>query len=398
VNKLFVAFAIFICLALPALGANISEEFVVGKVKSVSAGSVDDKLMQSTGIVSHRQMVEVEIKEGPLAGKTVLIPNEVTDNPAYNIIPAPGKELVLSVASEQGGKPEIDIADYNRTPVILCLLAVFLALFLAFGGKKGLKSLVGLAICIALVAFVLLPCSLHGINPLLVATMICFAATASTILFVAGFSPKAWAAIGGTIGGLLVAGVAAQSVITCAPLTGLTSEEAQILRGTMMGQPPVFFSGLLAAGMLIGALGVIMDVGISIASSVWEVSLADRNLTASALYKAGMNVGKDIMGTMTTTLVLAYAGGALPLLMLVSLMPSTKLINLDLVATEITAAVTGSLGLVCTIPLTAFFAARLMPHSKTRLRQSQSSVLMPGLPVEDQEANQILAREWKAGK
>ncbi len=149
-------------------------------------------------------------------------------------------------------------------------------------------------------------------------------------------------------------------MIYSAPLTGLSSEEAQILRGSTLMQTPEFYKGLLASGMLIGALGVIMDVGISIASAVTELKSNNPSLGATELYKSGMNVGRDIMGTMTCTLVLAYAGGALPLLLLVSQMPSVKLLNLDLVATEITAALTGSLGLVCTIPLTALIAAKLL--------------------------------------
>ncbi|HMO21114.1 MAG TPA: YibE/F family protein, partial [Candidatus Melainabacteria bacterium] len=119
-------------------------------------------------------------------------------------------------------------------------------------------------------------------------------------------------------------------------------------------------SGLLAAGMLIGALGVIMDVGISIASAVSEISKADAKMTMKELYDSGMNVGRDIMGTMTNTLILAYTGGGLPLLLLATQMPSIKLLNLDLFATEVASALSGSLGLVFTIPLTAIVAARVM--------------------------------------
>jgi uncharacterized membrane protein len=159
---------------------------------------------------------------------------------------------------------------------------------------------------------------------------------------------------------VIIAGVAAQLVITFAPLTGLSSEEAQILRGSVLKQEPVFYSGLLAAGMLIGALGVIMDVAISISSTVTEVARTAANPSFKLFYNAGMNVGRDIMGTMTNTLVLAYAGGALPLLLLARQMDSTKLINLDLFATEIASALSGSLGLVFTIPLTALVSAYLI--------------------------------------
>jgi uncharacterized membrane protein len=165
-------------------------------------------------------------------------------------------------------------------------------------------------------------------------------------------------------------------------LTGLSSEEAQILRGSVLSQPPAFYTGLLAAGMLIGALGVIMDVGISVASAVQEVAKTNSKLTGSSLYRSGMNVGRDIMGTMTNTLVLAYAGGALPLLLLTAQIPWVKLVNLDLVATEIASAISGSLGLVCTIPLTALASALLMSSGKLQ-RVTDREIEMIAEPRQD---------------
>ncbi len=337
----------------------IDESFVVGVVKAVSSAKVDQLLLDKTGMVSNRQVVEVEVKEGPFAGQTFTVMNEITDNPSFNVIVVPGQEVILSVVTGAGER-EVNIADYHRAPVIIGLAVVFLAAFLFFGGKQGFKSLAGLIATVALIAFVLLPLSLSGFNPLLVAIFICLASAACSMFFVAGLSRKAAAAVIGTVGGVIIAGIAAQMVITLAPLTGLSSEEAQILRGSVLNQKPVFFSGLLAAGMLIGALGVIMDVAISIASTVTEVARTAANPGFKTLYNAGMNVGRDIMGTMTNTLVLAYAGGALPLLLLARQMPSTKLINLDLFATEIASALSGSLGLVFTIPLTALVSAYLI--------------------------------------
>ena len=364
-------------------GDKIKEDFVVGKVKSVSNPALNNALLNSTGMVTHSQVVDIEVQEGPLKGTNVKVLNELTDNPAFNISVHPGKEVILSVLNESGKNPEINIADYHRAPVLVALLAVFLAAFLFFGGKSAIKSLVGLLTAIGLIGFVLLPLSQNGFNPLLCSALICFASACVTVFCVGGFSKKSAAALIGTIGGVILAGVAAQIVIDTAPLTGLSSEEAQILRANMTGQPLQFFSGLLAASILIGALGVIMDVGISIASASWELSQTDRTLTTKQLYEKGMNVGRDIMGSMTCTLVLAYAGSALPLLLLMSTMPSLKLLNLDLVASEISAALTGSLGLVCTIPLTAFAAAKLMandgPHDRGKNGETEERNLFAEL-------------------
>ncbi|MCA9804290.1 MAG: YibE/F family protein [Cyanobacteria bacterium HKST-UBA02] len=338
----------------------LEEDLVIGKVVSVSPLKLNQDLLEHTGMVSKVQSTKVEILEGPFKGQTVEVDNEITDNPAYNVEVKNGQEVVLAMESKRDGEIQVNIADYHRAPSLTWLLVAFLVAFIAFGGKQGVKSLIGLGITVLLIGWVLLPLSLQGFNPLLISVVICLLATASSILLIGGLSKKSAAAIAGTVGGVIIAGFAAQIVIWTAPLTGLSSEEAQILRGSVLVQQPPFYSGLLAAGMLIGALGVIMDVGISIASSIAEVSRADRKLPMKALFESGMNVGRDIMGTMTNTLILAYTGGALPLLLLATQMPSIKLINLDLFATEVASALSGSLGLVFTIPLTALVAARIM--------------------------------------
>lgn len=340
--------------------ADIEEKLVVGKVLEVTKPRINKELLSSTGMISNLQTVKLKIVEGPLQGKEFVVNNELTDNPAYNVEVKPGQEVVLALDKKSDGRVEINIADYNRTPVLAWLLVAFLAAFLVFGGKQGVKSLLALLITVLLIACVLLPLSLQGFNPLMISVAICLVSTATSILMIGGFSKKSLAATMGTVGGVIVAGIAAQLVIWYAPLTGLSSEEAQILRGSVLVQTPPFYSGLLAAGMLIGALGVIMDVGISIASAISEVSKADSSLKTGELYQSGMNVGRDIMGTMTNTLILAYTGGALPLLLLATQMPSIKLLNLDLFATEVASALSGSLGLVFTIPLTALIAAKVM--------------------------------------
>ena len=371
-----------------AAGKHIDESFVVGKVKSVTAETVDEILLHSTGMTSHKQVAQIEILEGPWKGITVAVPNEITDNPAYNVTATPGREVVLSVVTENAHNPEFNIADYHRVPTLAALLSVFLAVFLFFGGKQGAKSLFGLVVGIALIGLVLLPLSMRGFNPLITAAFICLAVTITTTSLVAGFSKKSLAATLGTVGGVLIAGLAAHLVIVTAPLTGLSTEEAQILRGSVLSQPPQFYAGLLAAGMLIGALGVIMDVAVSIASAVWEVAETDTTLSQADLYKKGMNVGRDIMGTMTNTLILCYAGSALPLLLLMANINSTKLLNLDLVATEVASALTGSLGLVCTIPLTALAAAKFMSATSGNRRK-------PGLAHLSQQEEEFERMLWK---
>lgn len=341
------------------------EELAIGRVVAVGKEQLNTELLNGTGMKSSEQIVQVKILDGILRGRTFEIKHEITDNPAFNIKVAPNQEVVLAVSKQANNQSEISIADYHRMPVIAWLVAVFLALFLFFGRMQGVKALLGLIVTVLLICGVLLPLSMKGVNPLLTAIGICLVSTISIVWLIGGFSQKSIAAVTGTVGGVVVAGVTAQIVIWLAPLTGLSSEEAQILRGSVLVQSPEFYSGLLAAGMLIGALGVIMDVGISVASSVSEISKSNSELTFKELYQAGMNVGRDIMGAMTNTLILAYAGSALPLMLLATQIAPNKLINLDLFATEVASALSGSLGLVVTIPITAFTAAKMMSQNRS---------------------------------
>jgi len=139
-------------------------------------------------------------------------------------------------------------------------------------------------------------------------------------------------------------------------LTGFTGEESAILWSL---KPELDLRGVLASGMIIGALGAVMDVAMSIASSAHEIHNADPTQGYVRLFTALMNVGRDIMGTMTNTLILAYTGSALPLIIITSTVPVDRVINLNSVATEITAALAGSIGIVATVPLTAIISAYL---------------------------------------
>ena len=113
------------------------EEFVVGLVKAVGKPAVNNELLASTGMVSNRQSVKVEVLEGQLKGRTFDIANEITDNPVFNIIVAPGREVILSVATDGKGGNEVNIADYHRAPSLTWLLVAFLVCFIFFGGKKN---------------------------------------------------------------------------------------------------------------------------------------------------------------------------------------------------------------------------------------------------------------------
>lgn len=309
------------------------------------------------------QTVKIKIMSGEEEGKTITTENMLSGNPAYDMLLKKGDKVILNI-EEIEGTTEYNVANLYRFPMLMILLSIFVILVLAFGGITGLKSLLSLGFTYFLIFYFLIPNILNGMPPLLITILICFFATCGTILIISGINFKSLTAIIGTLGGVIAAGLMAIIAIKTAPLTGIPNHEAI---GLWTGFPDLNFKGILASAMIIGALGASMDVAISIASSIYEVKKANESSTMKDLIKSGMNVGKDIMGTMTNTLLLAYTGSGMFLLLIVYKNVSLiKLLNLDSVVTEITAALAGSIGLVLCIPITALIGSYLMSLSKPK--------------------------------
>ena len=237
-------------------------------------------------------------------------------------------------------------------------------LLVIIGKKKGVFSLVSIIATISLMFFVLVPLILHGVNPVVSAVVVGILSTIITIYLVGGFNSKSSAAIIGTGLSLIFAGGMSLAAIWMARLTGFAGEESMFLYST---RPDLSFKGILAASMIIAALGALMDTGVSIASSVNEIYETDKKLPVNQLFKSGMNIGKDIIGTMSNTLILVYLGSALPLVLLSNNIDLQKFFNLNQVATEILSALIGSISILACVPLTAIIAAYLIKRQKERV-------------------------------
>ena len=328
------------------------------QAKVIEVMGVEEK-GDSSGIIEKVQKVKLKILTGEHKGETVDIDNPLSDNYAYNIEVKEGDKVLIGIEIFEDEMADIYITSFLRQNQLILLLAIFLILIVVIGGKKGLKSILTLVLTIILVLKILLPLLLKGVNPIPISIGISIVITVFTIFIISGVNSKSFAAVIGTSSGVIVAGLIAYIVGEKIKLTGLSAEEATAL---MQFHENLDFSQLLFSGIILGALGAIMDVGMSIASAIGEVYNANQNLTRRELFTSGMNVGKDIMGTMTNTLILAYTGSSIPLLLLfMSYEPSLmKVLNLDIIATEVVRSLSGSIGLVLTIPLTAFVATMLI--------------------------------------
>ncbi len=318
-----------------------------------------NKNEQDQGQIFKEQAVTVEILSGKYKGEIFETRNVLSGSAGWDVVVEPGDKVIVYINEQDNKLNEVYISDMARTSYINYLLALFILLLVTIGGFKGIKSLVALGLTILGIYKVLLPALINSYSPLPVAILVLTGVTLLTMFIIGGMTRKTVAATLGTIGGVVIAGIIAFIVGDLAHLTGFATEESRML--LYVENLKVDMQGLLFSGIIIGALGAIMDVAISIASSVDEVKKANPKLNSWQLVRAGMSVGRDIMGTMTNTLILAYTGGALPLLLLYMAYntPGIRIFNSELIATEIIRALAGSIGLVFAIPMTAAAAGFL---------------------------------------
>ena len=347
----------------PSEDGEFQELMVKGKILRVlSQEQIFDEMTQEPGVV---QRLEVRVTSGKFKGKLLQITNYPTNNPVYDIRVKPGDRVVIYLELLDGEIKEAHIADFLRELSIYALAILFILLLLAIGWRKGAKALCSLLITMLLIWGLLLPGILRGYSPVFLTLVIAGIATAITLLVVGGATRKSFAAILGTMGGVAVSGILALIVGKAAHLTGFGTEEA----GMLLYIPQnikLDIQGLLFAGIIIGALGAAMDVSMSIASAIEEVKRVNPLLGTKELMNSGMNVGRDIMGTMSNTLILAYTGSSIQLILVIMAYQTSimKIINLDMIASEIVRALIGSIGMILVIPLTTAIAGAVFGRQK----------------------------------
>ena len=309
-----------------------------------------------------KQIVTVKITKGEFKGKEKTTENLMTGNPAYEVFLKEGDRVILMMESSPSNPKSIDevdifITDIKRIGTVYLYTGLFVLFLIAIGRKKGLMSLISIIITVLLIFLIFVPFVLWGISPILAALIISVFSTVATMYLVAGINSKTNAAVLGTVLSLIFASALAMLAVKMGHLTGFMGEESVFL---YTQRPDLSFTGILAASIIIAALGALMDVAVSIASTINEIHLTDKNLGIMALFKSGMNVGRDIIGTMANTLILVYLGASLPLVLLSSSIDIQKFFNLNQVATEISSALIGSIAILACVPVTAFISANLI--------------------------------------
>ena len=345
-KKVLLLVLLFFCLTL-----GVKAEHILGK-----AISVESKEVSIGGSYSIQQLVNVEVLRGKDKGSIFELENIISGNPYYDINVVQNDKLVLHSENEMG-ETSYFIADVYRMNSFLFLAGLFCILVLIIGRRKGLYSLVSIAVTVVLIYSVLCPLILVGVNPLCATLGISLISTLVTMYLVGGFNRKSTAATIGTVASLFIAGIMSLLTIKFAKLTGFSDETFLYV---YTSHPELNFISITASMMILAALGAVMDIAMSIASTINEIYVNNNSLSIKELFHSGMNVGRDVIGTMANTLILVYMGGALPLLLLSSNIDAWKFFNLNTVVTEISSAIIGSIALLLCVPITAIVAAYLI--------------------------------------
>ncbi|MGW7357843.1 YibE/F family protein [Streptomyces sp. NPDC054802] len=266
-----------------------------------------------------------------------------------------GQGVVVAYAPDAPRDLQYSVTDIDRGFPMALLAAIFAVVVVLVGRLRGVMALISLVASFAILTLFILPAILQGSNPLVVAVV-----GASAIMLIAlylchGVTARTSVAVLGTLISLLLIGLLGSLFIGWASLSGNTDDNTGLIHGLY---PEIDMSGLLLAGVIIGSLGVLDDVTVTQTSAVWELHQADPDMGPRALYRSAIRIGRDHIASVVNTLVLAYAGAALPLLLLFSIAQSSvgTVANSELVAEEIVRTLVGSIGLVASVPVTTALA------------------------------------------
>lgn len=332
-------------------------EFVDGEVLSVKEETINpDPLIP--GRYVGKQKIEVKILEGHHKDQVYSVINVLSNR--HNIFAKPGMKAIFTVR-EKDGKEHVWFYNYKMDRYIYVLIGLFCLSLIIFGRLSGVKSILSLVFTGVVIIFILIPIIFRGGNPIPWAILLCSIITVVTFLLIGDFNRKTYSAILGTIAGVMISGIISYIFGNLAKLTGIHMEKGeQILY--LAADYHVKINGLMFTSILIASLGAINDVAMSIASSCNELCKRNPDIHLDDLFMSLMDIGKDIMGTMTNTLILAFTGSSLNLMLMIwgFQMNTKQFINMPVIAIELIQALSGSIGIVLTVPITASISVYLI--------------------------------------
>ena len=310
------------------------------------------------GVLRGSTELKVKILTGRYKGDICFVTNYFSA--LYNVDVKAGDTVCVRIDTTGDGIYTCSIYNYNRVPLIIGLVVLFFLALAIIGGFQGVKAFAGLAYTVLCIFGLLLPLTLKGVSPIPLTCCIIFFTSAVCFYLIGGISKKTIAAALGCFSGVLIAALLAQIAAGIGGISTFQMDEAEALL-LLKSTTAIKLRGLFTSGILIAAMGAVMDIAMSIASALEEVHNINPERDAKELFRSGMNIGRDAMGTMANTLVLAYVGSALNMCVLIYSygVGFRQLLCTDFVAIEIIRAVAGSVGIFCAVPCVSLIAALL---------------------------------------
>jgi uncharacterized membrane protein len=319
----------------------------------------------SDGALRGEQTLTVEVKSGQYKGETLLAQNYI--GPLYGVALHEGDGVILIINTYSSGQLRSTVYEYNRIPALLMMVLLFFVLTILIGGKTGLKSLVALCVTVICLFGILIPWLLKGAPTLLTVFAVCVYITIVTLTILGGLHKKTICAMLGTAAGTAFALLFAIIAQSLCRIDGLRISDVEPLLQLRQAGTPIGLKGLLSAGIMISALGAVMDVAMSISSALSEVHLANPAMGTKELFRSGMNIGRDMAGTMTNTLILAFLGSGFTLILyLFSLgLSSNQLLSSAYLSVEAISSLASSSGMILAIPFSAAISAMMLGSEKS---------------------------------
>ena len=365
-----IVFAVFVFLFLPNILYNDDRGEVgnqpfgysTDSVKAIVVEIIEEGEVQLGEVNQHYQVLQITILDGEFEGLTTKVDYGKMQLRPEGLNLKPGDKIIISVTRNINNQLIIQFQDFVRTQPLLILFGTFVLFSAMISGWKGIRGILGMGISMAVIIYYIIPQILNGKDPVIISVSGAFFLLAVTLYLVYGWTYKTHAAVLGTLISLLLTAFLANYFVKLTRLTGFGSEDALFLLQQSGGN--INMQGLVLGGMLIGALGVLDDLVITQASVVFELFILDPELSLTNLYNRAMRVGQDHVAATVNTLVLAYAGAALPMFLLFSIAEAQLgyLLNLEFVAEEVVRTMVGSLGLVAAVPLTTILAALIVKN------------------------------------
>lgn len=304
-------------------------------------------------------VLQLEILTGRYQGDLVETTNYFSS--LYNVYVVEGDKVSIRIDTTGESAYNVSVYNYNRKSLIIGLVVLFLAVIVIIGRNVGLRAIAGLIFTLVSVFFLLLPLVLKGFSPIPTTIVILTITTIFCFALLGGVQPKTISAALGTVFGVVVAGLIAFAVGEVGHITGFHMEETESLL-IIATDTELTITGLFICGVLIASLGAVMDIAMSISSAIEELKENNSSIDKKQLFKSGMNIGRDSMGTMTNTLILAFAGTSFNMMLMMYSYGITfnQLINTDFVAVEIIRSIAGSMGIIFTVPAVSLIGSRLI--------------------------------------